>query len=83
MSLCPFSSTFDTENPFRCLLSTDLHSLLAAFVFRPPQSRSRRVFLLALAEELYLVFMACIERLLCRAAKYSPSELHAVGVLAS
>ena len=89
--VCLFSSTFDTKislvlSIFRrsdprhlfihcwpylfsaCPMSQPLHLL----------SRSCR-----LAEELYLVFIACSERLLCRAAKYSSVQFsnrrHAVS----
>jgi len=76
--VCLFSSTFDISIPACSLVHRCVPPIFGSFSWpRFPVfmmslfSQPPRLFTLTgLAEELYLVFIACIERLLCRAAEY-------------
>lgn len=52
-----------------------IFSVFAAFAFPIAASLAAAAFTFALGEALYLVFIACIERLLCRDAKPNTIQL--------
>jgi len=80
--VCLFSSTFVTEISFPLSIVHQSDLAIFSFIvgrvcFQLARSRAAAMSSVppALAEELYLVFIACIERLLCRAAKYSSGRV--------